>query len=180
MLGIIPNAQKLLSDRLGITFDNVKTNANAEFVGLNRPLTDYQKRVLLNSIEDVYSTFVGHVAEGRKLTREKVDSIGQGRVWSGVDAKSIGLIDEWGGLYDAIAEAAKMAGIENYKIVEYPILKDPITRLLESFGGEENSEVFLKKQLGIHYNYLKTLQNLATATGPSGPHALPDSFQITL
>ncbi|MDK2909159.1 MAG: protease [Bacteroidales bacterium] len=166
VLGIIPNAQKLLSDRLGITFDNVKTNANAEFVGLNRPLTDYQKRVLLNSIEDVYATFVGHVAEGRKLTREKVDSIGQGRVWSGVDAKSIGLIDEWGGLYDAIAEAAKMAGIENYKIVEYPVLKDPFTRLLESFGGEENSEVFLKKQLGIHYNYLKTLQNLATATGP--------------
>lgn len=166
VLGIIPNAQKLLSDRLGITFDNVKTNANAEFVGINRPLNDYQKKVLLNSIEDVYSTFVGHVAKGRNLTREKVDSIGQGRVWSGVDAKSIGLIDEWGGLYDAIAEAAKMAGTDNYKIVEYPVLKDPFTRLLESFGGEENNEVILKKQLGSHYNYLKTLQNLAIATGP--------------
>ena len=166
VLGIIPNAQKLLNERLGITFDNVKSNANSEFVGINRPLTDYQKSVLLNSIEEVYSTFVGHVAEGRHLSRTRVDSIGQGRVWSGVDAKSIGLIDEWGGLYDAIAEAARMAGVENYKIVEYPVLKDPFTRLIESLSGEENSEVFLKKHLGIHYNYLKTLQNLSTATGP--------------
>lgn len=166
VLGIFPNAQKLLNERLGITFDNVKSNANAEFVGINRPLTDYQKSVLLNSIEEVYATFVHHVAEGRNLSREKVDSIGQGRVWSGVDAKSIGLLDEWGGLYDAIAEAARMAGIENYKIVEYPTLKDPFTRLIESLSGKDNSEVFLKKHLGIHYNYLKTLQNISTATGP--------------
>lgn len=164
VLGIIPNAQKLLSERLGITFDNAKSNANAEFVGVNRPLTEYQKQVLLNSIEEVYSAFVDHVAQGRSLTRSKVDSIGQGRVWSGVDAKAIGLIDEWGGLYDAIAEAARLAEVENYKIIEYPQQKDPFTQLMESLGGD-NSEALLRKQLGSHYAYLKTLQNLATSQG---------------
>lgn len=164
VLGIIPNAQKLLNERLGITFDNAKSNANAEFVGVNRPLTEYQKQVLLNSIEEVYSTFVDHVAQGRSLTRSKVDSIGQGRVWSGVDAKAIGLIDEWGGLYDAIAEAARLAEVENYKIVEYPQQKDPFTQLMESLSGDK-PEALLRQQLGTHYAYLKTLQNLATSQG---------------
>ncbi|MGC8864277.1 MAG: signal peptide peptidase SppA [Bacteroidales bacterium] len=164
VLGIIPNAQKLLNERLGITFDHAKSNANAEFVGVNRPLTEYQKQVLLKSIEEVYSTFVDHVAQGRNLSRSKVDSIGQGRVWSGVDARAIGLIDEWGGLYDAIAEAARMAAIDNYKIVEYPLQKDPFTQLMESLSGD-NSEVMLRRQLGVHYTYLKTLQNLATSHG---------------
>lgn len=166
VLGIVPNAQKLLNERLGITFDNVKSNANSEFMGINRPLTEYQKKVLINSIEDVYVTFVDHVAEGRHLSRETVDSIGQGRVWSGTDAKSIGLIDEWGGLYDAIAEAARMAGIKDYKIVEYPTQKDAFTRIIESLSGQDNNEAFLRKQLGFHYNYLKTLQNYSTSTGP--------------
>jgi protease-4 len=165
VFGMIPNAQKLLSDRLGITFDPVKTNANSDFAGINRPLTPYQKDVILKSVEQVYETFTAHVAEGRGMTQARVDSIGQGRVWSGVDAKKLGLIDEFGGLKEAIAEAASLAGLETYKVVEFPEAKDPFTEIINQITGKKG-EAMLKSELGVYYKQMAMLRNLAKAKGP--------------
>ena len=165
VFGMIPNAQRLLNERLGITFDPVKSNTNSDFAGINRPLTPYQKDVILQSIEKVYKTFTGHVAAGRNMDISRVDSIGQGRVWSGTDAKNLGLVDELGGLDAAIAEAARLAGVESYKVMNLPVAKDPFSAILEEFGGKK-SDAYLEAHLGPYYRHLVTLRNLAMIQGP--------------
>ena len=104
-----------------------------------RPLEPAERNILQRSVEDVYSTFIGRVAEGRKMETAMVDSIGQGRVWSATDAKRIGLVDIYGGLNDAVALAAKKAGLDNYRIKELPEQKDPIQEILEDMKGESES-----------------------------------------
>ena len=98
VFGIIPNFQKALQNKLGITFDKVSTNKHSDFIPVTRPLDTEETGIMQRDIEHIYKTFIGHVAEGRKTTAAAIDSIGQGRVWSGVDAKRLNLIDEFGGL----------------------------------------------------------------------------------
>ncbi|MDO9511842.1 MAG: signal peptide peptidase SppA [Bacteroidales bacterium] len=164
VFAMIPNAQKFLNNRLGITFDEVKTNQNSDFVGLTKPMSTYQKELMLRSVEDVYDVFISHVAEGRKISKSYVDSIGQGRVWTGIDAKTIGLIDEFGGLEDAIAEAAKMAGIENPKIINLPEPKDPFTEIIESITNKP-TEAAIKKELGSVYTQYEGLKKIISQQG---------------
>ena len=113
VFGLIPNAEKLLDQKLGLTTEIVKTNKNSDFPSIFRPMNVYEKEVMQKNIEKIYSDFVDKVAAGRKMTARSVDSIGQGRVWSGTSAKRIGLVDEIGGLKDAIKGAANLAGIED-------------------------------------------------------------------
>lgn len=114
VFGLIPNAEKLLDQKLGLTTEIVKTNKNSDFPSIFRPMNVYEKEVMQKNIEKIYSDFVDKVAAGRKMTARSVDSIGQGRVWSGTSAKRIGLVDEIGGLKDAIKGAANLAGIETW------------------------------------------------------------------
>ena len=125
IFGTIPNFGELLNDKLGITTDVVKTNKNSDLLTLTRPMTEVERQLMQNTIEEGYNTFVGHVAEGRRKTVAQIDSIGQGRVWSGENAKEIGLIDDFGGLKDAIALAAEIEGLEEYRTVGLPALPDP-------------------------------------------------------
>ena len=134
VFGIIPNMKGFFNDKIGLTFDNVETNDFADFGGVSRPLNDAEMAILQTSVDRTYGTFVDIVAEGRNLRPEFIDSIGQGRVWTGVDALELGLIDELGGLEDAIAEAAEMAGIEDYTIKELPKRKDPVQQILEDLN----------------------------------------------
>jgi protease-4 len=122
------------NDKIGLTFDNVETNDFADFGGVSRPLNDAEYAILQRSVDRTYGNFVNIVAEGRNLRPEFIDSIGQGRVWSGLDALELGLVDELGGLEDAIAEAAKMAGLEDYAIKELPKRKDPVQQILEDLN----------------------------------------------
>ena len=122
IFGTIPNFGELLNDKLGITTDVVKTNKNSDLLTLTRPMTDYERQMLQANIEEGYDTFISHVAEGRGMTKEQVDEIGQGTVWSGENAKEIGLIDDFGGLKDAIALAAEIEGLEDYRTVSLPRL----------------------------------------------------------
>lgn len=135
VFGVIPNTEKLLKEKIGITIEEVKTNSNSGFIGTTRKMTSFEEATLYKSIEKTYLDFIGKVAQGRNLTVAQVDSVGQGRIWSGTDAQKLGLVDELGGLKEAIAQAAEMSGVETYKIVELPAQKDLITQLSESLNS---------------------------------------------
>jgi protease-4 len=164
VFGLIPNAEKLLEQKLGLSTDIVNTNKNSEFPSVYRPMTTYEKEVMQMSIEKVYSDFVGKVASGRKMTTESVDSIGQGRVWSGTSAQKIGLVDEIGGLKAAIKGAAKLAGVDVYSVRELPVLEDPYTKILSQLSGDIRINI-LKKELGESVKYYDLLQEVKDLTG---------------
>lgn len=141
VFGIIPNMQGFFKNKLGITFDGQKTHKYADMPTATRPLTAHEKNIIQGYIDDFYTGFKERVAEGRKLTVAQVDSIGQGRVWTGVDAKRIGLVDELGGLEAAIAEAANLAGLSDPKRVELPEQKDFFQMIMEDLNGSASAWV---------------------------------------
>ncbi|MFH0865025.1 MAG: signal peptide peptidase SppA [Bacteroidota bacterium] len=165
VFGLVPNLKEMFSNQLGITFDNVKTNNYSDFGTLNRPLSESETSIYQANVENVYQTFISHVAEGRNMSTDQVDSIGQGRVWSGADAKEIGLIDEFGGLTKAIETAVQLAKIENYRIVSYPEQKDPFTKILEELSGESDNSALLKKEFGDVYEYYKFVNDVKNMEG---------------
>ncbi len=167
IFGTIPNFGELLNDKLGITTDVVKTNKNSDLLTLTRPMTETERNLLQRNIEEGYQTFITHVAEGRRMTIAQVDSIGQGRVWSGENAKQIGLVDEFGGLKEAIALAAEIEGLENYRTVSLPALPDPFQEIFK-MGTDNIKAKFLKNELGDQYRYYEFLKK---ATGLNGIYA---------
>ncbi|KAB2871974.1 MAG: signal peptide peptidase SppA [Bacteroidales bacterium] len=161
VFGLFFNLQNVMNKKLGINVDVVKTNDHADFFSQFRPMTAEEKAVGQKFIEETYQTFIGHVAEGRGLEVEKVDEIGQGRVWSGVNAKDIKLVDEFGGLNAAIKLAAEKAKVEKYRLVELPEQKDPFQEIIKGMTGEAKA-FFLKDELGVtykHYNRIKSMLN---------------------
>jgi protease-4 len=116
------------------------------------------------SIENIYSDFVSKVSEGRNMRINAVDSIGQGRVWSGKSARALGLIDEMGGLNDAIKGAAELAKIDKYSVREFPVLEDPYTKLLSGLSGEIKMRM-VEKELGQFARYYSEIRELAAFSG---------------
>lgn len=167
VFGTFPNLKGLLNDKLGITFDVVKTNENADFGNFTEPLTEFQYAKLQQMVVKTYDDFTGMVARNRGLRQSYVDSIGQGRVWSGVDAIELGLVDQLGDMEDAIAFAAERAGIANdYKIVEMPKQKDFMTRFTEQLsGGNDDLDASFRQKLGVYYKYYEGIENLSNNTG---------------
>jgi protease IV len=127
-------------------------------------MTDYEQQLMHQNIEEVYETFISHVAEGRGMTKEQVDEIGQGRVWSGENAKKIGLVDKFGGLKEAIKLAAEIAGLDNYRTVSLPRQLDPFQELFKT-GTDNIREWFMKKELGETYRYYKYLKKASQLKG---------------
>ena len=161
VFGLFFNLQKALDNKLGITVDVVKTNDHADFFSVFRPMTAEEKAVGQMFIEQTYQTFIGHVSAGRGIPVEQVDAIGQGRVWIGVNAKDIKLVDEFGGLTDAIKLAAEKAGLENYRLVELPKQKKLFEQLMEDMSAEAKAWM-LKDELGLSfkaYNRIKSMLN---------------------
>ncbi|MBK8499663.1 MAG: signal peptide peptidase SppA [Flavobacteriales bacterium] len=136
VFGIIPNMQGFFNNKLGITFDGTKTHRYADMMTTSRALTAQEKRIIQGYVDEFYEGFVARVSEGRKLTKEQVDAVGQGRVWTGVDAKERGLVDELGGLEDAVKAAAELANLTNYREVELPAQKDFFQKLMEDLSGD--------------------------------------------
>jgi len=165
VFGMIPNLQKMFNNKLGITFDTVLTNKNAVAISANRPLSSYQEKVIQNQIERIYGVFIAHVAEGRKMTVEQVDNIGQGRVWSGFDAKRIGLVDDFGGIDKAIEEAVKLAKLTEYKVIEYPKQKEFFQQIMEEFSGNNSTIKALEKELDENFVYYQTLKSVSEMKG---------------
>ena len=117
-----------MNKKLGITSDVVKTNKYSDYASLFRTMSEAEKNYGIRIIEMIYDDFVTAVADGRNMTKESVDNIGKGRIWSGSDAVEIGLVDVIGGLSDAIEIAAEKAGVDKYTIVEFPKLDEPIEK----------------------------------------------------
>ena len=164
VFGVLFNGQKFLNNKLGITIDTIKTNHYSDFGSATRPLTASEREIIQKMVENVYDVFITHVAEGRGLTKEMVDSIGQGRVWSGEDAIKIGLADVLGGLETAIDIAASKASLEKYKIVSYPKQKEPFAEIMAQLTGDAES-ILVKRELGENYKYYKQLQNTMKSSG---------------
>jgi protease IV len=136
--GLIPNMQKLLTDKIGITFDGVETNKLAGTGSLFRPMTEIEKEVFDDQLTQTYDHFLEHVAKTRKMSTQEVDAVGQGRIWAGVTAKEKGLVDEIGGIQKAVEIAAAEAGLKTWKIRELPALKNPLNELLNQFGKKSS------------------------------------------
>lgn len=164
VFGLLPNAGKLLEQKLGLTTEIVSTNKNSEFPSIYRPMNSYEKEMMQQSIERIYSDFVYKVSKGRNMTVEAVDNIGQGRVWSGESAKRIGLVDEIGGLEDAIEGAAALAEVESYAIRELPAVEDPYMKIISQLSGEVRMSI-LKKELGESVKYYNMVQEIRDLSG---------------
>ncbi len=164
IFGMIPNVGELLNDKLGITTDVVKTNENSDLLTMTRPMTSHERMLMQRNIEDGYDTFISHVANGRGMTKEQVDEIGQGRVWSGENAKEIGLVDNFGGLKEAIDLAAEIAGVDSYRTVELPALPDPFQEIFKS-GGDNVRAWFLKNELGEKYRFYEYFKKATNMNG---------------
>jgi protease-4 len=164
VFGVLFNAQQMLKNKLGITVDTVKTNRFADLGGPLRPLTAIEREIIQSSVNDIYFDFIGKVAQGRGMTTAEVDSIGQGRVWSGKDALRIGLVDVLGGIDDAVKIAANMAGLEDYRVTELPEAKDPMEQMMKQLSGG-GEEALLKARLGNYYTYMKEIETMMNMKG---------------
>jgi protease IV len=160
IFAIIPNLQKLFNDKLGITFDGVKTGKYADLGDISRPLSPDEKAILQNSVNRGYNDFTKAVAEGRHKTQAYINSIGQGRVWTGTQAVKNGLVDRLGTINDAIHSAAKKANIKKYTVVPYPEQKKGV---FNKFGSDISMQMkahFVKSELGDNYIYYEQIKGV--------------------
>lgn len=159
VFGLIPNINGFMTNKLGITFDEVNTNENSNYITINQALTPYQREVIQNGVERIYDGFTSKVAEGRGMAKEDVDRIGQGRVWTGSQALEIGLVDEIGGLNEAIVKAAELANVDTYKLKSLPVQKDPIQQLMDDLTGKSSS-LMMKYYMGDDYQYFQMIKDI--------------------
>jgi protease IV len=161
VFSIIPNLQHLYNDKLGITFDGIKTSPYADMPTSSRPLSEMEKRFLQGDVDSIYNTFLHRVSAGRRIDVALVDSIGQGRVWTGTRGIQLGLADKLGSLQDAIDCAARMGKVKEYRLKEYP---EPLSWLETLLGGYKKSvqAKAMKEELGeegVHiYNSIKRIK----------------------
>ena len=163
VFGQIPNAEGL-TEKIGLDFDLVKTNRHSEGITLVRPMSPEQRELLQMNVNRTYELFVKRCADGRGMTPDAIKAIAEGRVWTGTDALEIGLVDQLGGLADAVALAAEAAGLESYGVAEFPEKEDFMTRLMKEMSVSVEARV-LRSALGTQYRYFKTLETLPQQCG---------------
>ncbi|WP_346238934.1 signal peptide peptidase SppA [Niabella insulamsoli] len=150
VFGVVPDLSSFFKNKLGITFDGVATGPLANAGNIDHPMTEREKALVQTHIEDTYQQFKQRVAQGRKKDTAYVETIAQGRVWTGLKAKDAGLIDAYGGLQQAIAAAAKKAKLTDYEVREYPKSENWLERML-GMDGAAISETKVQKELGDDY-----------------------------
>lgn len=158
IFGMIPDVSGLMKDKLGIKFDGVKTNAHSDFFSTSRPFNADERAMLQSYVDRGYDLFVSRVAQGRKLSKARVNEIAQGRVWTGEDALKIKLVDKLGNLDDAVAVAAKRAGLKKYSTAHYPVEKDWWEKILDS-KVEGYADAQLRNYIGEFYPAFALLKN---------------------
>lgn len=187
VFGMLINTQKMFNNKLGITFDRVTTNTYADLGNPNRTMNDYEKTKIQDGVNKIYRDFTRVVRDGRKFPDtdangdnipDAVDSVAQGRVWSGVRAKQLGLVDELGGMEKALAIAAEMAGLKEgeYKKKELPEQKDPFEEIFSN--AKKKEEEVMVRTLGVEQEY-KAYKRLKTMAGQTGVYMLmPWDFEV--
>jgi protease-4 len=164
VFALLPIIEQFLDKKLGVNVDVAKTNPSADFGSLFRPVTEDERQLIEHMVERIYDDFVRHVSEGRNMSPEEVDAIGQGKVWSGANALENGLIDLQGGIFDAIETAAGMAGIDRYRVTSLPRLEDPIEELIKALT--ENTRIrLLKGKAGDSYKYMEQWDKIGQYSG---------------
>ena len=159
IFGMVPNVKEL-ADKVGLTYDVVKTNKFADFGNIMRPFNEDEKTLMQMMITQGYDTFVSRCAEGRNITKEAIEKVAEGRVWTGEAAKKLGLVDELGGIDTALEIAVKKAGIEGYTVVSYPAKQDFLSSLLDTKPTNYVEAQILKSKLGEYYQQFGMLKNL--------------------
>ncbi len=163
VFGMVPNAQKFLKNKIGITLDEVETNKHSAPGGLYSPLDELESEKMQASIEEIYGTFTKRVADGRHLTVSYVDSIGQGRVWAGSDALKLGLVDELGDLNKAIEKAAELAHLSDYNVCRYPAQKDWFSTFLSM--KDDAVDAAVRQKMGMFYPLFNEMQQVLEQEG---------------
>ena len=165
VFSVIPNAEKFLKNKVGITFDRVKTGQYADAPSATRALTITEQRFLQAGVDSVYHTFKSRVAAGRQKSVEYIDSIAQGRVWTGADAIKVGLVDKIGTLNDALASAAKMAKLKGYSIKKYPESRSFIEDFFEGYKNEVKTKA-IQQELGLEqWQVLQQIKSMKQLMG---------------
>lgn len=164
VFGVIPNMEGLFGKKLGITFDWATTNKNGEFISVMKPLTPYQTQLIQRDVDHIYDVFTSKVAAGRKMPQTRVDSMGQGRVWSGEDAKALGLIDDFGGLNKAVKMAAELANLKEYRVVSLPEQKEWFEELIDQISGNDPS-ARIREALGEDYRFYQYIKEVREMKG---------------
>lgn len=178
VFGIIPNFGGFMENKLGITFDRVKTNEHSDLATGTHELDPVQYEAIQDQVNEIYQTFLQLVADGRGMTKEEVDEIAQGRVWSGKQALEIGLVDELGNLDAAVEYAAEMAELEDYDIKSLPELKDPFEEFFKSLSGDMK-ESMTREAMGDYYDAYIELQRIKNISTMSGVQArMPFTMEV--
>jgi protease-4 len=171
---MFPNATRLMNEKLGINFDTIKTHEFSTGFSPFNNLSEKEKALLQESTLDIYDLFIDRVSKGRKLSVDSTKAIAQGRVWTGKKAAEIGLVDVLGDLDDAIAIAAKKAGLDKYKVVEYPFMEkdlfsDIVREIQKSNGGEEDEMriISLSADEKKLLNYYQTVKSIIRCKEPN-------------
>ena len=175
VFGLLPNVRDFFSNKLGITFDGVKTNEHADLGSIVRDISPEEEMVIQKEVNDIYKDFKRRVAKGRNMSMERVEELAQGRVWTGAQALEIGLVDAIGGMEDAVAAAAEKAGLEEYRIAEYPKQKNFFEELMGGLTGEVKKSV-IKEELGATYRYYQHLKSVLETKGAQA--RLPFEIQV--
>ena len=176
IFGLIPNAHKLLSDKLGVNTGTVKTNANGNFPSLMEPMTESQMAAMQSNVERGYELFTARCAEGRGIPQDSIKKIGEGRVWDGSEALKLGLVDELGGLDAAITAMAKELNVETYTISTYPNAKQEWYAAILEAGGELKASM-VRDELGDMADLYDTIRRIK---GMSTLQARMDFTQLSL
>ena len=163
VFGLLPNAQKLLKDKLGITFDEVEVTKHGVLGGITKPLDAEETAIAQRNVEKTYRQFKQRVAEGRGKDTAYIETIAQGHVWTGRQGIANGLVDELGGLEEAIAYAAKKANLKEFRTKNYPEEKSFGEMIAESFGDAKAN--WVREQLGAEYEVYKTMEYIKKTKG---------------
>ncbi len=164
VFGLIPNVEGMLKNKLGVSVDRATSHNYSDGLTLLRPMRETEREVIQEAVERIYDDFTRKVAEGRGMEQSEVDQIGQGRVWSGESALDIGLVDEIGGLNEAIKEAIKLAEVEDYKILELPEQEDPFEKLIQDLTTNTKLSL-LGNQLGKVEKYYVQFKQVIDTEG---------------
>ncbi len=160
IFGMIPDAGELLEDKIGLHFSTVKTNEYSDFGSIYRPMNGGESRLLQGYVNRGYELFTKRCADGRDMPQDSIKVIGEGRVWTGLHARRLGLVDQLGGLQDAVTVAKKRAKLKDCSVVEYPVKTDFWDGLVGRILGMEQMDYELRNSLGEFYGLLRSAKDL--------------------